>query len=95
MNEKVADNDLTNTLYESLRSVAPNAELNGESTKLLGAGAVLDSVAFLGFLMSAETALGNSIDLSAALIEHGETDPADSPFHTIGSLASYIEKVRG
>jgi hypothetical protein len=94
MNETVADNDLMNALYESLRSVAPNAELNGASTKLLGADAVVDSVGFLGFLMSAEAALGNTVDLSALLIENGDVPPEDSPFHTIGSLASHIEKVR-
>ena len=95
MSETVADKELIDALCESLRSVAPNAELDGESTELLGADAVLDSVGFLGFLMSAEGALGNTVDLSALLIENGDVAPEDSPFHTIGTLASYIEQVRG
>jgi acyl carrier protein len=94
MNETLADEDLLETLSESLKSVAPNARLEGSSTKLLGTDSVVDSVGFLGFLMSAESALGNTVDLSALLIETGDIPPEDSPFRTIGSLANYIEQVK-
>jgi acyl carrier protein len=94
MNETVADEALSETLSKSLKSVAPNARLEGSSTKLLGTDSVVDSVGFLGFLMSVESALGNSVDLSALLIETGDVPPEDSPFRTIGSLANYIEQVK-
>lgn len=94
MNETVADGALIEALIESLRSVVPNAKLEGASTKLLGTDAVVDSVGFLGFLMSAESMLGNTVDLSALLIETGDVPPEDSPFRTIGSLANYIEQIR-
>jgi hypothetical protein len=44
--------------------------------------------------MSAESALGNTVDLSALLIETGDVPPEDSPFRTIGSLVKYIEQVK-
>ena len=94
MNETVADEALLETLSKSLKSVAPSAKLEGSSTKLLGTDSVVDSVGFLGFLMSVESALGNSVDLSALLIETGDVPPEDSPFRTIGSLANYIEQVK-
>ena len=95
MNEAVANGALLEALFESLKGVVPNAKLDGAGTKLLGADAVVDSVGFLGFLMSAESALGNTVDLSALLIEAGDVPPEDSPFRTIGSLANYIEQVKG
>jgi len=64
MKETVANKDLMIALYQSLRSVAPDGELNGASTKLLGVDAVLDSTGFLEFLVSAGEALGNTVDLS-------------------------------
>jgi acyl carrier protein len=94
MNEAVVNGALLEALFESLKSVVPNAKLEGAGTKLLGADAVVDSVGFLGFLMSAESALGNTVDLSALLIETGDVPPEDSPFRTIGSLVKYIEQVK-
>jgi hypothetical protein len=80
MNEAVVNGELLEALFESLKSVVPNAKLEGAGTKLLGTDAVVDSVGFLGFLMSAESALGNTVDLSALLIETGDVPPEDSPF---------------
>jgi acyl carrier protein len=94
MNEAVVNGELLEALFESLKSVVPNAKLEGAGTKLLGTDAVVDSVGFLGFLMSAESALGNTVDLSALLIETGDVPPEDSPFRTIGSLVKYIEQVK-
>jgi acyl carrier protein len=94
MNEAVVNGALLEALFESLKSVVPNAKLEGAGTKLLGTDAVVDSVGFLGFLMSAESALGNTVDLSALLIETGDVPPEDSPFRTIGSLVKYIEQVK-
>jgi hypothetical protein len=94
MKEATTNSDLMDALHESLRSVAPKAQFSGASTRLLGADAVLDSVGFLGFLISAEAALGNTVDLSAVLIEQGDIASEKSPFYTIGSLAQYIERVK-
>ena len=94
MDVAVAEGPVLEALFESLKSVVPNAKLEGVDTKLLGIDAVVDSVGFLGFLMSAESALGNTVDLSALLIEAGDVPPEESPFRTVGSLANYIEQVR-
>jgi acyl carrier protein len=94
MDVAVAEGPVLEALFESLKSVVPNAKLEGADTKLLGTDAVVDSVGFLGFLMSAESALGNTVDLSALLIEAGDVPSEESPFRTVGSLANYIEQVR-
>ncbi|HYN08993.1 MAG TPA: hypothetical protein VES67_16540 [Vicinamibacterales bacterium] len=74
----------------ALATVAPEAKLNGPGTRLMGGGAVIDSIGFVNLLVSLEQLLPGNIDLAASYMDQPERADGESPFSTIGSLTSHI-----
>jgi len=77
----------------ALATIAPAAKLNGRDTRLLGAGAVIDSIGFVSLLVSLEQMLPGQIDLATSYMDQTEGEDGENPFSTIGSLASYISAI--
>ena len=80
-------------VISAVRRVAPDAarhEKIGEDTLLLGAGAVMDSVAFITLLIELEQSLNGTIDLSETFVDSGGMEADRNPFRTVGRLAELI-----
>jgi acyl carrier protein len=77
----------------ALATIAPEAKLNGRDTRLLGAGAVIDSIGFVSLLVSLEQLLPGQIDLATSYMDQTEREDSENPFSTVGSLASYISAI--
>lgn len=80
-------------ITSALRTGAPDVKLNGASTRLMGAGAVIDSIGFVNLLVSLEAALPGGIDLAASYMQQSEVGDGDGPFSTIGSLTAHISSL--
>ena len=77
----------------ALATIAPDAKLNGRDTRLLGAGAIIDSIGFVSLLVSLEQRLPGQIDLATSYMDQTEREDDENPFSTVGSLASYISAI--
>ena len=89
----MSEKDTRALIVAALESVAPaavQAAAPDDSTRLIGEGAVIDSVALIGLLVEIERALDGQIDLSQAFMDHGSMEGDDNPFDTVGSLAEFI-----
>ena len=80
-------------ITSALKTGAPDVKLNGASTRLMGAGAVIDSIGFVNLLVSLEAALPECIDLAASYMLQSEVGDGDGPFSTIGSLTAHISSL--
>jgi len=70
-----------------LAMIAPDARLDGPDTRLLGGGAVIDSVGFINLLVSLEQHLPAPVDLASSFMNQPDGDNA---FSTVGSLTRHI-----
>lgn len=77
-------------IVATLREVDPNLGEIPVDTALSGAGAVVDSIGFVNFLVSLEQALDQRVDLAALFTDQSEVDAAESPFRTVASLTDLI-----
>lgn len=71
----------------ALAKIAPAATIDGPDTRLLGDGAVVDSIGFVSLLVSLEEQLPGPVDLATAFMDQPD---GDSPFATVGSLTRHI-----
>ena len=90
--------DILATIYAAID------ELNGQSmegakieksmeTPLLTKGSQLDSLAFVNLIVAIEGQLETTMGLSVVLVDEDSMSLHESPFRTVGSLASYVEAV--
>jgi hypothetical protein len=70
-------------------SRAKHLALNDE-TKIFGAGGLLDSINFVGFLMEIEALLKPMAKTPVRLLDNKAFARHDNPFSTVGSLSAYI-----
>ena len=75
----------------ALTRIAPAARIDGPDTRLLGDGAVIDSIGFVSLLVSLEEQLPGPLDLATAFVDQPD---GDSPFATVGSLTRHILVLR-
>ena len=80
-------------ITSALKTVAPDARLSGADTRLMGAGAVIDSIGFVNLLVSLEQALPGGIDLAASYMEQLDVADGEGPFSTIGALTTHISSL--
>ena len=83
-------------LYECIdsanRMLPTEAKLiKSADTVLLGEGGVLDSLALITFLVDLEEALHTKLGLECQLIEDDLLTDSQGPYHSISTLAKWIE----
>lgn len=66
----------------------------GESTKLFGESAVLDSLTLVSVIVDVETALRDEFGLSISLTDDRAVSQPVSPFTDVRTLRAYIEELR-
>ena len=74
----------------ALATIAPEVRNVGPATRLMGSGAVVDSIGFISLLVSIEHLLPAGVDLASSYMEQPEGDEAGNPFYAVGSLTSHI-----
>jgi hypothetical protein len=72
----------------ALAMIVPDAKLDGPATRLLGAGAVIDSVGFVSLLVSLEQQLPGPVDLASSFMNQPD---GENSFSTVGSLTRHIQ----
>jgi acyl carrier protein len=86
---------LARLVIKVIGEVAPHIPVATEDTRLLGDGAVLDSVGFITLLVAIEQRLEGRVDLSTAFLESGAAPDDANPFRTVASLARHLEAASG
>ncbi len=62
-------------------------------TRLLGGDKGLDSLTFVNLVVAVEEQIQNNLGKSVVLVDEESMALQEHPFRTLGSLATYIEKV--
>jgi acyl carrier protein len=77
----------------ALREVLPPemaGSIGAADLELLGKGAVLDSLGFVGFILAIEGSLQETLNMTLTLASEDAFSRSASPFRTVGTLAEYI-----
>lgn len=61
-----------------------------EETRLIGQGAILDSLGLVSLIVEVEQRVADELDLTLILADERAMSQKRSPFRSIGSLADYI-----
>ena len=77
----------------ALATIAPEAKNVGPATRLMGSGAVVDSIGFVSLLVSLEQLLPGRVDLASSYMEQPDGDETANPFYAVGSLTSHIHEL--
>jgi len=71
----------------------PVTEEINEESRIIGKQGVLDSLAFVSFLVAAEQKINNEFNKKASLTSEKAFSEGRNPFRTVKSLAEYIEAI--
>ena len=82
-------------VIEAVKAVRPDAGAVGEQTRLLGAGALLDSVGLVSLLINLEQRFDNAVDLASSLMANAGVAEEEHPFRTVSALADHIQQLLG
>jgi hypothetical protein len=80
-------------VIDAVKAVRPDAGTVGEQTRLVGAGALLDSVGLVSLLINLEQRLDNAVDLASSLMASASVVEEEHPFRTVGTLADHIHQL--
>lgn len=85
---------IISTLIE-LNEELDNKELENptKSTRLYGARGTLDSLALVALITDLEESISEQFDVSIVLADEKAMSQKTSPFRSVESLSSYIEKL--
>ena len=81
----------TKELNEDLTHKVPLEK--SENAPLFGRGGVLDSIALVSLIVAVEQAIEDEFDTALTIADEKAMSQKSSPFKTIGSLATYIQKL--
>lgn len=62
-------------------------------TRLLGGEAGLDSLTFVNLVVAVEEQIQTGLGQSVVLVDEDSMTLQEHPFRTVGTLASYVEKI--
>ena len=62
-------------------------------TPLLGGDKGMDSLTFVNLVIALEEQIQNTLGKSVVLVDENSMSLQEQPFRTVGTLASYVEKV--
>ena len=82
--------ELVTLISEAVTATAPGSGALTADSRLIGEGAILDSVGLITLLDSVEEKLEGAVDLAASFMASGTLDASEHPFRTIGSLAQHL-----
>lgn len=86
----VPHDEIQATVVEALANIAPQATPIDADSRLMGSGAVIDSIGFVNLLVTLEQMLPCQVDLAASYMEHTDVDESQNPFQTVGRLVRHI-----
>lgn len=98
-NKKPERSDILNIVISSLQEVAnlssntPHNIVFSEETRLIGQGAVLDSMGLVSLIVDVEQALDQEYGLTLILADERAMSQKRSPFRSIQSLTDYISQL--
>ena len=92
--------EILTLIYDAIDEVnatsADGAKLDKtQDTHLLGSSSGLDSLTFVNFIVAVEGRIEQALGKSVLLIDEDNLALQEHPFRTVGTLASYVEKVMG
>lgn len=86
--------DLIITSAQDVQMMNSGAETDAaqltEETRLIGQGAILDSLGLVSLIVEVEQRLADELDLTLILADERAMSQKRSPFRSVGSLADYI-----
>lgn len=85
--------DLLSAVIEAVATVRPDADAVGQQTRLIGSGALLDSVGLVSLLINLEQRLDNAVDLASSFMTSANLAEEEHPFRTVGSLTEHIQQL--
>lgn len=91
-------NVLEEIVYRALDEVRdlvddPESLVESPHTKLIGTGAVMDSVTFVSFLVAVENTIEDQLDVRVTLANEKAMSRTRSPFLTLATLAEYATEL--
>lgn len=86
-------NDPLSAVIEAVAMVRPDAGAIGEQTRLVGSGALLDSVGLVSLLINLEQHYENAVDLASSFMASASVAEEEHPFRTVGVLAEHIHQL--
>jgi acyl carrier protein len=97
MDGRPNSDEILDLIFSSVASVLPGRDrLLTPGTRLLGSGAVLDSMGLVNVIVEVEQSLSEQFGVSCILADERAMSRERSPFRDIGSLAEYVmELVHG
>jgi hypothetical protein len=88
-----ADTELLSTVIDAVAAIRPDVGAVGKRTRLIGSGALLDSVGLVSLLINLEQRFDNVVDLAWSLMENASVAEEEHPFRTVEALAEHIHEL--
>jgi len=93
----VQRDEIVNLIISCVRDVLemrdglePSLAAIGEETRLIGQGAIFDSLGLISLIVEVEQRLADNLNLTLILADEHAMSQKRSPFRSVGSLADYI-----
>lgn len=87
-------NHLLSAVIDAVTTIRPDAAAAvSEQTRLVGDGALLDSVGLVSLLINLEQRLDNTVDLASSFMANASVAEEEHPFRTVGALAEHIHQL--
>lgn len=84
---------LINIVIEEIKALIDNNENLNETTVLLGAEGILDSMGLVSLIVAVEQDVEDKFGKEITIADAKAMSQKNSPFKTVGSLANYIENL--
>lgn len=88
-----APSDLLPAVIEAVAMVRPDAGAVDEQTRLVGTGALLDSVGLVSLLINLEQRFESRVDLASSFMASAGVAEEQNPFRSVAVLAEHIHQL--
>jgi hypothetical protein len=88
-----AHTELLSAVIDAVATIRPDVSVVGKQTRLIGPGALLDSVGLVSLLINLEQRFDNVVDLASSFMANASVAEEEHPFGTVGAVAEHIHQL--